>query len=317
MQISQGQRPAMKKILVTGGSGFLGRNLIERLRRDGHTVTCFDRWRAPFLEACGATFIEGDMARPHALADAVPGHDAIVHMACSVVPKSSTEDPYFDVVSNIGGAVNLLEAMRTHQVKRVVFISSGGTVYGRPNSIPIQETSPTNPDCSYGVTKLAIEKYMRLYTQLYGLSTCSLRVANPYGEYQRVRATQGAIPVFCYKALKGEPISIWGDGSISRDFLYVGDTVDAILAALERPNVTGEINIGSGKAHSLNDILQAIEQVLGHPIARSYTDSRSFDVPINVLDVTQAKLQLDWAPKVSLEEGLLRTIQWIRNSEGL
>lgn len=307
----------MKKILVTGGSGFLGRNLIERLRREGCDVTCFDRWRAPFLEACGASFTEGDMARPHALAELIPGFDAIVHMACSVVPKSSTDDPYFDVISNIGGAVNLLEAMREHQVKRVVFISSGGTVYGRPLTIPIPETHPTHPECSYGVTKLAIEKYLRLYSHLYGLSTCSIRLANPYGEYQRVRAAQGAIPVFCYKALKGEAINVWGDGSVSRDFLYVGDAIDAILAALQNPDATGEINVGSGKACSLNTIIEAIEQELGRPVERTYTAARDFDVPTNVLDVTRAKEILGWAPKTSLAEGLRKTISWIRKSEGL
>lgn len=307
----------MKRILVTGGSGFLGRNLIERLRLEGYAVTCFDRWRAPFLEACGATFVEGDMARPHALAEVVPGHDAVIHMACSVVPKSSTDDPYFDVVSNIGGAVNLLEAMHAHQVKRAVFISSGGTVYGCPHVVPILETHPTNPECSYGVTKLAIEKYMRLYSHLYGLSTCSLRLANPYGEYQRVRAAQGAVPVFCYKALKGDAIEIWGDGSVKRDFLYVGDAVDAILAALKQPEVTGEINIGSGEAQSLNDILRAIEVALGKSIERTYISARSFDVPINVLDVTKAKQLLGWSPKTSLTDGLQRTIAWIRKTEGL
>lgn len=295
----------------------MGHSLIERLRREGYAVTCFDWWRAPFLEACGATFVEGDMARPHALAEVVPGHDAVIHMACSVVPKSSTDDPYFDVVSNVGGAVNLLEAMRTHQVKRVVFISSGGVVYGVPRVVPISETHPTNPECSYGVTKLAIEKYMRLYSHLYGLSTCSLRLANPYGEYQRVRAAQGAVPVFCYKALKGETIEIWGDGSVSRDFLYVGDAVDAIVAALKQPEVTGEINVGSGEAHSLNDILRAIETALGKSIERTYISARSFDVPINVLDVTKAKQLLGWTPKTSLADGLQRTIDWIRKTEDL
>lgn len=302
------------KILITGGSGFLGRNLIERLVGYGHKLSCLDRFEAPFLKDFGVKMFLGDIYEKVLVDEAMAGQDVVIHMACTVIPKTSNDDPYFDVMSNIGGAIHLLDAAVANKVRRFVFLSSGGTVYGTPQSTPIKESHPTNPECSYGITKLTIEKYLNLYHKLHGISTCSIRLANPYGKYQRFISAQGAIPVFCYKALKGEQIEIWGDGSVRRDFIYVGDVVEAIEKALLNSGAIGEINVGSGKSTSINDILGVIERVLGKAVCRCYSKARLCDVQENVLDIDRAVRLLDWKPRIDLDEGIGLTLQWIKSN---
>lgn len=299
------------RVLITGGSGFLGRNLIERLAGYGHELSCLDRFEAPFLKNFGVKMFQGDVYEKVLVNEAMAGQDVVIHMACTVIPKTSNDDPYFDVMSNVGGTIHLLDAAVANRVRRFVFLSSGGTVYGTPQSTPIKESHPTNPECSYGITKLTIEKYLNLYHKLHGLSTCSIRLANPYGEHQRFIAAQGVVPVFCYKALKGEPIEIWGDGSVRRDFIYVGDAVEAIVRALDNVGAIGPLNIGSGASMSVNEILGAIEEILGKPLHRKYLAGRSFDVPNNVLDISKAKAILGWSPVVGFQEGMRRTLFYV------
>ena len=304
------------RVLLTGGTGFLGRNLMLRLLQEKkYRVVCIDRYEPEYLRSLNVDFIHGDINEHACVEQAFENCDIVVHMACSVLPKNSNQDPYFDVLSNVGGSIQLLEAAVKTKVKRFIFISSGGTVYGIPRQLPIPEDHPNNPECSYGITKLAIEKYLNLYHDLYGLNTCSLRLANPYGEFQRVHYSQGAIPVFCYQALAGETVKIWGDGSVRRDFVYIQDVVDAIIKAIEHSEVTGEINIGSGVGTSINELLEQIEMLTGKKISREYLEKRAFDVPSNVLDNTRAKKLLNWEPVTPLNDGLMRTLQWIRANE--
>lgn len=298
------------RVLVTGGSGFIGRNLLARLSADGHELSCLDRFGAPFLRYMGVREFTGDMCQGSVVDAAMDGQDAVVHMACSVIPKTSNDNPRFDVESNVGGTINLLDSAVAHGVRRFVFLSSGGTVYGRPRYTPIDESHPTDPECSYGITKLAVEKYLGLYQRSHGLSTCSIRLANPYGEYQRLVAAQGVIPVFCYKALAGKPVEVWGDGSARRDFVYVGDAVDAIARTLDS-DVTGPMNVGSGESRSLNEVLGAIEGLLRRPVQRRYLPGRSFDVADNVLDISRAESTIGWRPSVGLVDGLRRTLSYV------
>ena len=299
------------RILITGGSGFLGRNLVERLAGYGHELACLDRFSAPFLKDFGVKMFQGDIYEKVLVDEAMACQDIVIHMACTVIPKTSNDDPYFDVMSNIGGAIHLLDAAVANKVRRFVFISSGGTVYGTPQSTPIKESHPTDPECSYGITKLTIEKYLQLYHKLHGISTCSIRLANPYGEHQRFISAQGVVPVFCYKALKGDPIEIWGDGSVRRDFIYVGDVVDAVVRALDNIDVIGPLNIGSGESISVNEVLCIIEEILGRSLEKKFLNGRCFDVPNNVLDISKAKALMGWSPVVDLREGLRRTLSYI------
>ena len=207
--------------------------------------------------------------------------------------------------------MRLLDLARAAAVQKVIFVSSGGTVYGRTNANPIPESIP-RPDRLVGVTKLAIEKYLHIYSALYGVDYCVLRLANPFGERQRVAAAQGAVTVFLHQALHGRTIEIWGDGTVRRDYIYIKDAIGAFLRALSYDGAQRVLDIGSGQGRSLNEILAAIEQLLGQRVARKYTAARTFDVPSNVLDISRARDLLGWAPATPFSEGLARTLRWLR-----
>ncbi len=297
--------------LITGGGGFQGYHLTRALIASGYKVRCLDRYKPVWMSDDNVEFIEGDFSATHLIADAIDGCDIIFHLACTTLPQTSNEDPDFDVSTNVLGTIRMMDEAVKAKVKRFIFISSGGTIYGVPTLIPIPENHPTHPICSYGITKLTIEKYLRLYHKIHGLNTCSIRVSNPFGEFQRVDSIQGAIAVFCYKAITGQTIQIWGDGSVKRDFIYISDVIDAVLKLIESPVSGCEINIGTGKALSLNETIDNIEHLLGKKIDRHYSKARKFDIPVNALDISFAKEKLNWEPKVTIQEGLDRTISWI------
>jgi UDP-glucose 4-epimerase len=299
------------KAVVLGASGFIGSHLIDALLAKGYQVLGLAR-RPPGLISHEAlsdpalSLVQLDMSDAAGLQQALRGADLVVHLASSSLPQSSNLDPRLDVQVNLLGALNLLEAAKSEEVGRLLFISSGGTVYGQPQEVPISEKHPTEPTCSYGITKLAIEKYIALYRQLHGLDGMVLRLANPYGERQRLDASQGVVPVFLSRALRGETLEIWGDGSTVRDFLHISDVVTAVMAAAD---FTGEgkiFNVGSGTGVSLRDIVTLIEKTLNKKISVNYLAGRKFDVHTNVLSIDEAKRCLGWCPSVSLEEGLKR-----------
>jgi UDP-glucose 4-epimerase len=290
---------------------------VDALLRSGHAVRCFDRAGLPALDEELARharfeFREGDITSEGDMAAAVDGCDVLLHLVSTTLPKSSNADPVFDVESNLVSTIRLLDLAVKAGMRKVVFASSGGTVYGDTVDTPILETHPTDPVCSYGITKLAIEKYLHLFQILHGLDYTVLRLANPYGERQRLQASQGAVAVFMGKILGGEPIEIWGDGSVVRDYIYVGDVADALLAAIERTGTERVFNIGSGRGHSLNELIDSIEAATGRTAVRTYMPARNFDVPSNVLSIARAREGLGWAPKVSFDVGLKKFADWIR-----
>jgi len=299
--------------LVLGGNGFIGSHLVDQLLAEGHKVRVFDKneeyYRKPLASV---DYQYGDFGNRGLLMEALANIDIVFHLISTTLPKTSNDDPAFDVQSNVIETLFLLEQCITRKVKKIIFISSGGTVYGKPSVLPIPENSPTDPECSYGITKLAIEKYLYLYWFLHGLDYCVLRLANAYGERQRPTATQGVIPVFLERALRNDEIVVWGDGSVIRDYVYVTDIVSALLKALTYSGDMKVFNIGSGKKYSLNEVIQLIQHVTGQPLKVKYTEGRSFDVPINILDVSRAKSYLNWTPAVSLSEGLTRIYTWMR-----
>lgn len=305
-----------KRCLVLGGRGFMGSHLVDALLHAGYLVRCFDR---PHVAPLGDSHLtnpnfelyEGDLVSEADVVEALEGCDICYHFVSTTLPKSSNADPVFDVETNLLGTVRLLTHAVKAGVKKVIFVSSGGTVYGVPKQVPIPETHPTDPICSYGITKLAIEKYLGLFKQLHGLDYTVLRISNPYGERQRIQASQGAVSVFLGKALRGESIEIWGDGSVVRDYIYIADVVDAFIAALAPTGDEHVFNIGSGRGLSLNEVLDHIETVTGRTTVRHYTPSRTFDVPKNVLSVERAKQSLGWSPKISFEQGLRKYADWL------
>lgn len=302
------------KCIIVGGGGFIGSHLCESLLAEGHEVTIFDRAGAPNLDMLrqkGAILSIGDFFNPEDLQRSLENQDAVFHLLSTTVPQTSNDDPGYDVETNVIGTLRLLDCMRKCRIKKIILASSGGTVYGIPQEIPIKENHATDPTCSYGITKLAIEKYLHLYWILYGLDYCILRLANAYGERQRPAATQGVIPVFLESALRNNEITIWGDGSVMRDYIFVTDIANALVKALTYCGEMKVFNIGSGQGHSLHDVIHVIEQVTGRPLEVKYKDARSFDVPISVLDISRARSFLDWAPTISLFEGIARMHVWM------
>ena len=310
-----------KRVVVLGASGFIGSHLVDSLLSYGCHVTAVARklpgmisiasQSHPLLNYCSANLCDRNV-----LDSIFNDIDIVVHLASGTLPKSSNDSPESDVQINLLGSLNVLESAVKNKVSKVVFLSSGGTVYGNPVCTPIDETHPTNPICSYGINKLAIEKYCFLYQQLYGLDTIILRLANPYGERQRLDLGQGVVPAFLGRALRNQPLEIWGDGSTIRDFLYISDVVDAIsLACLYKANGSQNLfNIGSGKGVSLNELIFLIEKVVDKKLDIVYKSSRSFDVPSNILSISKAQEHLAWCPQVSNEDGLKRFFNYLKSS---
>lgn len=304
------------KALIIGGNGFIGTNLADTLIQAGHKVTSFDRYPSRYRRPDPkVTYIYGDFANHGEVDDAVKGMDWVFHLAYTTLPATSNDDPQFDVRSNVIDSLQLLQSCCQYRVKKVVFISSGGTVYGVPQSLPIAEQHPTEPICSYGITKLAIEKYLHLYYRLYNLDYIVARLSNPYGELQNPTAKQGAVAVFLGNVRQGKSINIWGDGEVVRDYIYIKDAAQALVSAAEycpsedEPRV---FNIGKGQGFSLNEIVHCIRSVADQPVDVKYHSSRSADVSANVLDISRAKQYLNWEPKVGLEEGIKKTWEWLK-----
>jgi len=299
------------RAVVIGASGFIGSHLVDALLVEGYEVLAMAR-RLPGLITPAARAHPALKLLPLAMEDgkglqeALRGADLAVHLASSSLPQTSNLDPHLDVKMNLLGALNVLEAVHLGGVRRLLVVSSGGTVYGLPQQVPIPESHPTEPTCSYGITKLAIEKYVALFRQLHGVDGIVLRVANPYGERQRIEASQGVVPNFLGRALRGDALEIWGDGSTVRDFLHISDVVAALLAATTYVGELNIFNVGSGRGLSLRQLVELLEHELQRPLAVKYQPGRGFDVPTNVLCIEQARRFLNWQPQVAVAEGLRR-----------
>lgn len=304
------------RCVILGGGGFIGSAVADRLLEDGHSIRIFERPRVePYRKFASNEPVEwmtGDLLSAHDMHAALEGMEVVVHLVSSTLPKGSNDDPVYDVQTNVVGTLQILDIMRTQSIARIVFISSGGTVYGTPNYLPLDERHPTEPRVSYGITKLTIEKYLQLYDWMYGIRPTVLRVANPFGERQRVETAQGAVGVFLNRAICRQPIEIWGDGSVTRDYLYISDLADAFSRALFYDGPERVFNISSGQGTSLNQLVELIEGVLGQSVERIFHPARSFDVPVNILSNQLAREELGWSPKVQMRDGIVRTAAWMK-----
>ncbi len=293
------------KVLVLGGNGFIGSHLIDRLLAGGHKVSVFDRqpelYRDPLPEV---TYHIGDFGNRSALTQALKGIDVLFHLVSTTVPKTSNEDPAFDVSSNVVESIYLLEKCVEEGVKKVVFVSSGGAVYGTPEIVPVSEDSPTHPESSYGITKLTIEKYFALFHRLHGLDYVIVRPSNPYGPRQNPGGSQGVIGVFLGKIAAGQTIEIWGDGEATKDYIYIEDLVEGIYRAAFVKRSARIFNLGTGVGQSLNDLVHAITKVADRPVTVVYSAKERYDVSKIWLDITRARQELDWEPVTPLDVGL-------------
>ena len=303
------------RCLVVGAKGFVGGHLTAALIHAGYAVRVLDRAGLsllPLPAVDAIEFFDGDFRDSGVARAAMDGCAYCFHLASTTTPKSSNDDLAFDVESNVIGTIRLLEAAKDARIEKFIFASSGGTIYGTPRYTPLDEDHPTEPICSYGITKLTIEKYLRLFRALYGLDYVALRISNAFGEGQRTRSGQGAVAVFLGKCLRGEPVEIWGDGSIVRDYIYVGDIVEACLAAMADASGEHVYNVGSGVPMSLLEMLDSIEIVTGKSVERRFQPTRGFDVPVNVLSINRIREHLGWWPKTGFLDGLARMAAWLQ-----
>lgn len=301
------------KILVLGGNGFIGSHVVDHLLAAGHKVRVFDRvperYRSPLRQV---EYRPGRFDDTFQVAEALQGVDAVCHLISTTVPGTSNQDPVADVKNNLVNTLYLLEQMRKKGLHRILYLSSGGTVYGNPEKSPISEDHPLNPISSYGIVKVAIEKYLNMYQQLYGLQPIILRPSNPYGPRQGHTGVQGLIGTLLTRTLAGESIEIWGDGSIVRDYMHVNDLARLCVTALES-DVCGVFNAGSGEGHSINEIVAQIRNLADEPLQLKYSKGRSFDVKEVVLDISRAFEQFGWIPAVPLADGISSHLEWLRD----
>ena len=299
------------KILVIGGTGFLGRHLCRSLSKR-HEVIAASRRKPEFInnqtKGSPVKYVHGDIASHEFVNESCKGIDCLINLSSTVVPSTSNKDPIYDINTNLIGALNTLQASVTNGISKYIFLSSGGTVYGPKNTLlPHKETDHTDPICSYGIVKLSIEKYIGMFNSLYGLRYSILRLSNPYGPQHSIEKPQGVIHHFISKIIKNEKLSIWGDGSVERDFIYIDDTISALNKAINQKSDKSLLNIGSGQATSINKILQILQDVTGKALNISYEPPRTYDVQKSVLNIDEAKTQLDWEPITSLSDGIKMT----------
>lgn len=307
-----------RNCIIYGGGGFIGSHLCENLLNRGYSVTVFDKLNFSQKNLSNVSddvrIIEGDFNNEIDIERSLKGIDYVFHLVSSTLPSGSNENPIYDAETNLVSSLRLFNECRNNGVKKIAFISSGGTVYGIPEEVPINESHPINPIVSYGIIKRTIEKYLYMYYKLYGLNYYVFRLSNPYGERQNPHAAQGAIPVFIYKALNSIPIEIWGDGSITRDYIYIKDTVDVIAKSISVKTDHKIFNISSGKGYSLNEVIDMIKKVSGLDPMVNYTEGRGIDVPVNILDNSLAKETFDWETSTDIEDGIRRTYEFIYNN---
>jgi UDP-glucose 4-epimerase len=307
------------KVLVTGGTGFIGSFVVEELIAKGHEVVIIANGRQLpiYLEDLSdkIVYFQADFGEIDALEKVLPGCNAVIHLAWSTVPKQTKGATSFEFSSNIISSINLIEKCVDFNIDKLIFISSGGTVYGIPDLIPIPETHMLNPISNYGLSKLTAEKLIHLYHYSQNLNYTILRVSNAYGERQNLFKNQGVIGVWLRNILQKKEIELWGDGSVIRDYVYVKDVAAALVKALYTFQGSSIYNIGGGKGYALNDIIVELKKVVEVPFKVNYKPSRNFDVPINILDVSKAKEDLDFTPKVDLAEGISKTWKWIKEQK--
>lgn len=304
-----------ERCLIYGGGGFIGSHLAEKLLESGYSVTIFDKLNFSGKNISDFTdkinIIEGDFNNEMDLKNSLKDIDHVYHLVSSTLPATSNENPVYDVETNLVSSLKLIKECINKKIKKFIFLSSGGTVYGIPEKIPIAENHRTNPICSYGIVKKTIEEYLFMYEKIHGLDYFVFRLSNPYGERQNPLAAQGVIPVFINQAIYGQPISIWGNGEVIRDYIYIKDAVEVLAEALSMNSSHRVFNLSSGTGYSLNQIIEMIEAVSGMDLNVIYKEGRNVDVPVNILDNTLVRGTFNWNPDTTIKTGINRTYKYL------
>jgi UDP-glucose 4-epimerase len=300
------------RVLVTGGAGFIGSNVVQECLSAGCEITILDDFSTGFRENLptgdGVRIVQGDVRDPTPVEDALDGVEAVFHLAASVGNVRSIEDPARDSSVNVLGTLQVLEGMRRAGIRRLVF-SSSAAIFGEPRRLPIDEGHPAEPDSPYGVSKLSAEKHCLCYGRLYGWDVACLRYFNVYGINQRFDAYGNVIPIFATRLLRAEPLVIYGDGEQTRDFVDVRDVARANWSAFER-RARGAFNIGSGETTTINRLATIMTEVSGRPSVVRHEAPRAGEVRHSAADIGLAARVLGYRPRVVLDDGLRQYLPW-------
>lgn len=300
----------MADCLVIGGNGFLGSHLVDALAERGHRVTAFDRFSSePLYAAQGVTRVVGDFMNRAELSDALAGQQNVFHFLSSTTPATSEDDPILDVHTNLAGSVTLFELAVEAGARRVFFASTGGAIYGDQPAERITENTLPLPISPYAIGKQAIEGYLRYFHRRHGLESVSFRISNPYGPRQHPNKKQGVIPIFLQRIAEGLPITVLGDGTMVRDFVYVEDVARMVAETVDGVPAHPVYNIGSGHGATVNDVLALAREVTGREVSVQYAPRPVTFVDRSVLDVGRYVAEFGQSASVSLREGMERTWQ--------
>jgi UDP-glucose 4-epimerase len=302
----------IRKAVVLGAGGFLGVNLARHLANDGIEVVCFGRTGSPHWPREARQVLGDFTVMPAKLLDELD--DAVVfHLVSSSRPAPSTASAANEIVADVAATVRYLEATHSRRL-RWIFLSSGGTVYGSQGDSLLREGFPTDPICSYGIAKLAAEKYFTLYHRLHGLDHVTVRLANPYGPWQDPRRGQGLVAALLYKSLRRDAVEIWGDGTKVRDYIYIQDAIEGVCRAATHGTAGETYNVGTGVGMSINQLVAVVEHATGIPLKIEYRDARSVDVQYNILDPGKLRTATGWQPRFEMERGLAEAVQWMKDA---
>jgi UDP-glucose 4-epimerase len=306
------------KILVTGGAGFIGSWVADALIGEGYKVLIVDNLSTGIEENIPkeADFVKGDIRNfkflEKVFSDFKP--DVVNHHAAQIDVRKSLKDPVFDAEVNIIGTLNLLELSVRHRIKKFIFASTGGAIYGEPEDLPADENTPPMPISPYGTAKYAVEKYIGYYKAVYGLDYVALRYANVYGPRQNPHGEAGVIAIFCDRIISGKPCQIFGDGNQTRDYVFVEDVAAANILSINAP--VGSYNIGTGIETSVNELVTVLRKVVGKEFRVEYAPARPGEVLRISLDINLASRVLGWSPITNLEDGIDKTWRWfVRRNE--
>jgi len=303
---------------VLGANGFIGGYLCRELAKLSYQVNAFDRIfnNQLLIELEGKIKLyRGDISDNFLLEEVICNTDILFHLAYTTIPANSDADIIYDITSNLINTVKILIMCIKHKVKKIIFPSSGGAVYGiHPADTAIKEDFATQPISSYGVTKVAIEKYLHIFEKKYGLEYIVLRLANPYGP-KFTGFSQGVIPAFIKCILDGKPLDIWGNGEVVRDYIYIDDVVSAFIKSINYQGEERLFNIGSGVGLSINQLINILEGCEGKKLTVNYQKPRACDVPYVSLDISKAREHLNWFPAVNIENGIKLTYEYMKNSQ--
>ena len=305
--------------LVIGGAGFIGTHLVSELLATGRTVTILDRRTDAIQELPrGADYVAGDFGQCQLIRELLCNHEEVIHLAYTSVPKTSFENPFSDLLENLPPTVQLF-AETAESGRKLLFVSSGGTVYGEAGTLPIREDHPTRPISPYGLTKLTLEGYAHLYAVTHGLKFVCVRPANAFGPGQKPFTGQGFIASAMTSMMRGLPVTVFGQRGTVRDYIYVGDLAAGIVSALEKGRPSEIYNLGSGVGRTNMDVIEAILPLmkgLSHKIRIEHLPERTFDVRANILDSGKLHKDTGWSPTTPFDKGLLRTREWLKDFHG-